>query len=216
VFTKESSEFRIIYVRRQAADLPTVWVITFSATQRESRHLYRRDGVMADKRTPPMLGWSVYPGGDGLEHALEQKLGDAPGRLEYFPVYDRKTTSGDDGKLSPRAGPRQDGFRSDTHCMQLCIVGASHLQTASDVEPEAYCASEIPGKLRVSFQTPPKHASFNPFWRHIIEVEKFEKDDVLIFSVRSVDNVLLGQASLEYSKIFPKGSSEMSPLRYWR
>jgi len=204
VFVKESTEFGTIYIRRQAENLPKVWVITLSPTHRESRHLYKRDGVMVGKETPPLLGWTVYPSGDGVEHGLERKLGDAPGRLEYYEVRQRNMASPDDGKPDVEAVRGPDIFRSDTGCLQVCIVGASNLQTTDNVELEPYCTCEIPGKSEGKFETPLQQATVNPLWKYIFEVEDFDRDDVLMFSVKS-DGVLLGQATLEHSKVFPQG-----------
>merc|ERR1719382_1760886 len=73
-----------------------------------------------------------------------------------------------------------------------------------DTEPEPYCVCEILDKPESKFKTAPMNATFNPSWKHIDEVEDFQRGDVLTFSVKS-DDVLLGQATLEHSEIYPKG-----------
>lgn len=207
VFIKESDHLGTIYVRRQAADLPSVWVITLSSEQRESRHLYRRDGAMVDRETPPLLGWQVYPSGDGKEKALESRLGEAPKRLEYHKARDK--TLGVEVPGETKYQP--DYFLTDAdHSMQVCIVGASNLRT-SEEEPEPYCVCAIEGKPGSEFQTPTRHASFNPTWKFMMEVEDFEENDVLMFSVKT-DDTVLGVAALKHSRIYPSGFLGEVPL----
>ncbi|CAK0799658.1 unnamed protein product [Prorocentrum cordatum] len=209
VFVKSSVELGTIYIRRQAPDTPDRWVVTLSPTEREGRHLYKRDSAHVGVVHPPTLGWEVYPHCDGIERALS--LGDAP-RLGYFHGYVGACGDGQPYFRSSRQRRTEPYvFRSDTNCLQVCIVGASDLQGTDGVESELYCVCEIHGKPEGAFHTPPQRASANPFWNHTFEVGVFESSDALMFSVKSKGG-LLGQAVLEHSSIYPEGFIGDVPL----
>jgi hypothetical protein len=162
---------------------------------------------MVDKDTPPLLGWEVYPSGDGkVEQAVASRLGGAPRRIEYYQVNEKQGV-----EVVGEAKYQPDYFVTDTQNMQVCIVGASNLKTSDDIEPEPYCICVVSGKPHSEFRTAPRHASFNPSWKHMKEVEDFGRDDELMFSVMS-DETLLGQATVNHSKIYPLGFIGDIPL----
>mmetsp|Transcript_38175 Transcript_38175/g.99488 ORF Transcript_38175/g.99488 Transcript_38175/m.99488 type:complete len:315 (-) Transcript_38175:115-1059(-) len=201
----------MIYIRRQAHDIQGCWVVTLSPTERDGRHLYKRNGFLHDSTTPPTLGWEACRSGDDVESALA--LGDAP-RLEHYRGAVRVCG---DGRPYVKAKKRVQRstqpyvFRSNTNSLQVCIVGASNLQGTDGIDYEPYCVCEIPGKSECVCQTPPEHASVDPLWNHTVEVGVFGSSDVLKFSVKSRE-VTLGQATLEHSKIYPKGFIGDIPL----
>jgi hypothetical protein len=206
-----------VYIRRQGAATPNVWVITLSpGPSSGSNDLYKREKVRKTDVTPPLMGWVACTAADGVSAGRAAELANGLPELEYHNAPPDSTV----GKLgwhsSKRGGTSSRG--DPTSSLVVSIIGATNLPDSDTPVYHAHCACVVPGNAEALIESLAASGSKNLEWMFTSPLESWKPNDDLHFTVyrdgsHKNDDIAIGEVTLEYERFRHKGFVGEVPLK---